>query len=232
MLSNMATVRWRQGDLAAAIELYTEALDVFEGALGPEHPSVAQALDNLGVALFSAGRHDEALTRFMRAQVLVEERLGPEHHEVAKILIHVVMVYEALGAFDDAYPRARRAARITAAALGDDHGEVGHALATLARVEAAREHYAEALEPARRALEIYEHVGVGAIERAGVLATLARVLVHAHPPGHCRSMTAHCNVAFDHARRAKADYEAAGPLGESGLADLHAWAEVAFGDRL
>lgn len=58
-LNNVALCLKAKGDLDGAVELYREVVDVYEKALGTaEHPSVATAMQNLGVALKEAA--DEA----------------------------------------------------------------------------------------------------------------------------------------------------------------------------
>ena len=50
-LSNLGSVLQARGDLAGARPYYERALSITEAALGPDHPTVAVTLSNLGGVL-------------------------------------------------------------------------------------------------------------------------------------------------------------------------------------
>ena len=56
-----------------------------EKALGPDHPHVAQSLNNLAVLYQSQGRYAEAEPLYKRALAIREKALGPEHPDVAAV---------------------------------------------------------------------------------------------------------------------------------------------------
>ena len=59
-LSDQVVVLYRQGHYAAATGLANEVLAIREKALGPEHPDVAQSLNNLAELYRSQGRYADA----------------------------------------------------------------------------------------------------------------------------------------------------------------------------
>jgi CHAT domain-containing protein len=87
-------------------------LAIFEAAFGPEHPSVARSLNNIG------GLHNEqnepALAEpfFNRALALREKTYGPGHPALANSLANVARVFRDLGRIDDAVDYIRRATEI------------------------------------------------------------------------------------------------------------------------
>jgi hypothetical protein len=58
------------------------ALAIKEKVLGPDHPDVAMALDNLAVLYKSAGKYAEAEPLYQSALAIFEAALGPAHPKV------------------------------------------------------------------------------------------------------------------------------------------------------
>jgi tetratricopeptide (TPR) repeat protein len=61
-------------------------LKIREKALGPEHPAVAQVLQNLAKVYFQQHRYGEAEALYGRAVAIMEKRLGPDHPDLAHTL--------------------------------------------------------------------------------------------------------------------------------------------------
>ena len=59
-----------QGNYAEAAPLYRRSLAILEKALGPEHPNVAQSLENYAALLRETGRADEAAAMEARAKAI------------------------------------------------------------------------------------------------------------------------------------------------------------------
>ncbi len=69
-LNNLAELYRTQGRYAEAEPLYKRSLAIREGALGPEHPDVAQSLENYALLLRETGRSAEAAKLEARAEAI------------------------------------------------------------------------------------------------------------------------------------------------------------------
>ena len=69
-LNALGMVYDSQGGYAEAEPLYSRALAIAEKALGPEHPTVATALENYAVLLRKTNRKAEVAKMEARAQVI------------------------------------------------------------------------------------------------------------------------------------------------------------------
>ncbi len=69
-LTNLALLYHDLGNYAEAAPLYRRALAIYEKALGPEHPDVAQSLENYAALLRKTGRADEVEELEARAKAI------------------------------------------------------------------------------------------------------------------------------------------------------------------
>ena len=69
-LHNLALLYNAQGNYAEAEPLLQRSLTILERALGPEHPDVAQSLENYAALLRKTGRADEAAEMEARAKAI------------------------------------------------------------------------------------------------------------------------------------------------------------------
>ena len=70
----------------ARLSLYRRALAIKEKSLGPNHPSVATTVNNLGQVFLLQHRYADAEPLFRRALEIREARLGKQHPDVATTL--------------------------------------------------------------------------------------------------------------------------------------------------
>lgn len=75
-----------QGIRSESEPMYIRSLQISERTLGPEHPQVALALNNLADLYRSQERCDESETFYRRALKISEKAQGPEHPQVGLIL--------------------------------------------------------------------------------------------------------------------------------------------------
>ncbi|CAN0139752.1 unnamed protein product, partial [Scytosiphon promiscuus] len=68
-----------QGKFAEAELLYTRATEIWETALGPEHPNVATALNNRAGFFSPRGSYEEAGSLYERSLAIREKALGHDH---------------------------------------------------------------------------------------------------------------------------------------------------------
>ncbi len=94
------------------------ALEIGRATLGPRHPSLAYALDQLGGLERELGHWDAALERFAEAGELRDATLGANHPETASTLVGMARVFLLQGTTDRARGALEAALRIVDAHPG------------------------------------------------------------------------------------------------------------------
>jgi tetratricopeptide (TPR) repeat protein len=105
-------------DARAALE---RALTIDEAAYGPDHPSVATTVSNLGGVLHALGDLAGARAAFERALTIDEAAYGPDHPSVATTVNNLGSVLQGLGDLAGARAAFEWALRIFEAHLGAEH---------------------------------------------------------------------------------------------------------------
>jgi tetratricopeptide (TPR) repeat protein len=146
------------GDFAAAKPLFARSLAICERAVGPEHRSVANCLNDLAAAHTFAGDHAGARPLHARALAIREKALGPEHPDTAMSLGNLADVLASLGDYAAARPLAERALVIREKAFGPEHRLTAVSLDTLGGVLYLLQEFAPARSVIERALEINQKV--------------------------------------------------------------------------
>jgi tetratricopeptide (TPR) repeat protein len=95
LLNGYASVSRRLGDSSDAEKAYERAMEVATRIHGENHPEVAIAANNLGVACTDAGDLVRAETCHMQALSIREKCYGGLHPEVAQSLGNLAVVYHA-----------------------------------------------------------------------------------------------------------------------------------------
>jgi tetratricopeptide (TPR) repeat protein len=147
---------YQAGRYAEAIPLAQQALAIREKALGPDHPDVAQSLNNLALLYLQQGRYAEAEPLLKRALAIREKALGPDHPDVAVSLINLAGLYDNQGRYAEAEPLLKRALPILEKVLGPDDPAVATMVNNLALLYEDQGRYAEAEPLLKRALAINE----------------------------------------------------------------------------
>ena len=153
---NSEVVRlYEEGQYADAIPLAERSLAIREKALGPDHPDVATALNNLAELYESQGRYAEAEPLYKRSLAIREKALGPDHPDVGHV---PQQPGRAVPEPRAATPRPSRSTSASLAirekALGPDHPDVATSLNNLAALYQSQGRYAEAEPLYKRALAI------------------------------------------------------------------------------
>lgn len=126
---------WRRADFPTAGVLYTLSLAIRERALGPDHPEVAQALNDLAKVYIDQCRFEQAELLLIRARRICENSLEPaDRSSLAEVLTNLGVVCREEGRYDEAEVAYRRALAILEDALGDDHPDLARPLNNLAGV--------------------------------------------------------------------------------------------------
>jgi serine/threonine-protein kinase len=180
----LGAILYSKGEYARAAEYETRALDAQESALGPKHPDVAQALNNLAVSLGDMGDHQAARPLLERALSIRTELLGPKHPLVAQSMTNLAHTLAELGEFAAARDLHERALAVFEESLGPAHWLVGyaldrkaHTLLLMGEYEQARVTYERAIA-VREAAQGKDHPGL-----AEPLLGLGEVLLAQASPG-------------------------------------------------
>ncbi|HEY6285765.1 MAG TPA: tetratricopeptide repeat protein, partial [Ktedonobacteraceae bacterium] len=80
-----------------AESLYQHSLRIREQALGPVHPEVAHALNNLAILYKKQGKYAEAEPLYQRALHIREQQLGPQHPRTQIIRGNCVALVRMMG---------------------------------------------------------------------------------------------------------------------------------------
>ncbi len=140
---------------AEAESLYRRALAIGEKTLGPNHPEVAIAVNNLAALLKATNRLAEAEPLMRRTLAIWEKGFGPDHPQVATGLNNLALLQQATNRLAEAEPLMRRALEIDQKS-GPDHPSVARDLINLAQLLRVTNRLAEAEPLMRRALAIDE----------------------------------------------------------------------------
>lgn len=157
-LDSRATGLYGEGKYDEAVPLAERALALREKALGPEHPLVASALNNLASLHDAKGDYAKAEPLYLRAAAIWEKALGPDHPELARAFNNLAALYDARGDYPKAEPLYVRALAILEKALGPEHADVASTLNNLAALYYAKGDYVRAEPLYLRAVATLEKV--------------------------------------------------------------------------
>ena len=124
----------RLGMYDRAQELLERALVSGRAAFGPQHPSVAQTLNDLGGLAAEKGDYQAAAASLESALNVRRALYGQQDTAVADTLAELGRIYQDQGLNAQAEPLHREALAIRRALLGDGHGETAVSLSDVASV--------------------------------------------------------------------------------------------------
>ena len=134
-----------------ALAFAKETLRLGEEELGPNHPTMAVLLDELGDRYRVLGRLTEAEPPYVRALAIREKALGSQHPDVAQSLNNLAALYRTQGRYAEAEPLYQRAIAIREEALGREHPDVATSLENYAALLRELERQSEDAEMEVRA---------------------------------------------------------------------------------
>ncbi len=168
------------GDSAAAVASLGDALRLFIGELGQQHPDVARTRSDLALALVRSRRYAEAEIQLRDALNVAEAVHGPEHPVVASICLNLANVLlEGAGEFDDAEALLERARTIRARAFGREHPRVADTLVSIGSLQRRRGEDQAAVATVEQAIAILRRSKGDRRPLAQALGTLANIHVAA-----------------------------------------------------
>ena len=123
-LSEQVFMLYHQGRYSEASELAERAVQVAEKTFGPDHPNVAQSLNDLAEIYKAQGRYAEAVPICKRIVAVVARLLGPDHLHMATAILNLATLYRAQGHYADAEPLYCQVLSIHSKALEKDHLDI------------------------------------------------------------------------------------------------------------
>ncbi|MFV8752554.1 tetratricopeptide repeat protein [Nannocystaceae bacterium ST9] len=144
-----------QNELDEALAAYQRARDLWVAALGPEHPAVGTALNNIGIVQRKQGDYADALVSMGEALRIRQATLGLNHPRVADALYNLGNVRRQLGQDDQALALFDQALAIWKTALGPRHRNVAFGLSNVGNVHFGRGELDQALALYEQARDIW-----------------------------------------------------------------------------
>ena len=155
-LNNRAMELVNAGRYSDAESLYKSTLANAEKALGPDHPDVAQWLDNLAALYNDLDRYADAEPLYARSLAIFEKTLGPDHPVVALSLNALGFLYKKQGRYAEAELLYKRSLAIREKVFGPNHSEVAISLNNLGQLYRAQGRFGDAQALYQQALAIWE----------------------------------------------------------------------------
>lgn len=137
-----------------AEHLYLRALFALEQALGPNHPDIAFALDDLSELYKRHRKFEAALELGQRTLALRKKTLGSLHPEVSLSLCAQIDILVIQGRFPMAEPLTREWLAVVDSSVGDAHPEFAKVLEMQARIYGSAGAVEKQEECNRKALEV------------------------------------------------------------------------------
>jgi len=156
VLDVLVESRWRAGKIGEpeTLELANRAIEIKTRALGADHASVAESLNNLAVISYFAGDYRQARSLWERALAIRLAKLSADDPKLAQTQNNLANLLQAIGDYDAALPLYRSALETREKALGPDDPAVADSLNNLGVLIASRGDYANARTILQRAIEI------------------------------------------------------------------------------
>jgi CHAT domain-containing protein/Tfp pilus assembly protein PilF len=153
------------------------AVDLKERVMGPQDPSVALSLSNLGLVLRRQGKLDEARIAYERSLRIREASLGAEHADVARSLAALSALAAAAGDFTRAREFGERALNIAEHQTPPDHLLEAGAANNLAQALFQMNDFAGSKQRLEQTIRAYEAaLGADHPEVGKALSNLATVV--------------------------------------------------------
>lgn len=148
-----------QGRYAEALRSYQSALSIFESLLGPEHPHVAAALNNMSGAYKGLGDTENAIKVLKRALRIRQKVLGSSHPYTGSTLVNLATMYQETGNYEAALKFFEQASPIILSKVGKNHPNRALFSSNLASLHLDLGHLEKAHELLEDALLIYRRSG-------------------------------------------------------------------------
>ncbi len=154
----MGAIAATKGDNKSLDEHDQAALTIREKLYGPDHPAVADALNNLGNGAYSRGDYELAIKALERGLQIRLKRLGEHHPDVADSYNSLGAALMGKGQCRAALSRYEQATALGRAALGPEHPSTLMYLSNVGAMQSMVGDYPKALQISRETLALREKV--------------------------------------------------------------------------
>jgi tetratricopeptide (TPR) repeat protein len=144
ILNSKVIAFYQQGWYSVASSLAEETLEFAEKVFGPDHPNVAESLNNLALIYYTQGKEAEASILGEASPQPLAEIPSAKRSYNSQYLNQVVLLNLAKRKYALAESLFRRALEIKRNALGQEHSELLQVLGNLADLHNTRGNYDEA----------------------------------------------------------------------------------------
>ena len=173
---SLGDLYYDQGKLAEAEKMDTRALQGKEKALGPNHTSTLNTVNNLGILYRKQGKLAEAKKMYIRALQGYEEAFGSNHPSTLSTVNGLGNLYANQGKLAEAKKMYIRALQGREEALGPDHistlstvNNLGNLYANQDKLAEAKKMYIRALQGREKALGSDDISTLGTVHNLGNL---------------------------------------------------------------
>jgi len=164
-----------RAEFSDAKSLHERALEIDEKVYGPDHPTVAIRVNNLGGVLRTMGDLEGATERFEQAIKIAENAYGPDHPDVAVYVNNLGYVLYEMGDLAGAKDHVERALKI-GKANSPDHltvairvNNLGEVLRKMRDFSGAKKSFEQSLEIAEKDLGPYHPAVANILNNLGAL---------------------------------------------------------------
>ena len=180
---NQAGLHLERNELVPAERLFRSALATYRQALGDEHPTIGQCLNDLGLVTSLADRLEEAEAFHRQALQLRQKVLEETHVDIAQSLLNLGRLLIRAGRFEPGGELLERCLTLCRSTLEPDHPYIGLALLGQAELADHAGDPAAAERLASQGIELLTRTFGGdhwrtaeaTASRAGYLAQLGRL---------------------------------------------------------
>jgi tetratricopeptide (TPR) repeat protein len=144
ILNSRIIAFYQQGWYSVALGLAEETLEFAEKAFGPDHPNVAESLNNLALIYYTQGKDAEASMLKQTETEPEGKMLWPQRSNSAQCVNKLVLLNLAKRKYSLAESLFKRAFEIKKNALGQEHSELLQVMGNLADLHNTQGKYAEA----------------------------------------------------------------------------------------
>lgn len=157
-LITTAADHFEKQEFEQARDLFQRALMLRRKVLPPNHPLIANTLNDIGASYDNSRDSATAESFFLESMEIRSAIFGDDHPDTIQALRNLALVYKSLNQSDKAEPLYQRALSARTTLLGDEDSETAQSVTDLARLFDNTGRSDDALPLYERALKILENV--------------------------------------------------------------------------